>query len=105
MALLIQLRSIAIVRQIVTIVVVEAWLGVALPLAQMALVLLALITLNIPTGVWLRLPRAGDRGALLLVLHFQAVSLWVQLLLSGAAVNPFISLFPSQVNREKLLVG
>src|SRR3546814_9970564 len=36
MALLIQLRSIAIVGQIVTIVVVEAWLGVALPLAQMA---------------------------------------------------------------------
>ncbi|MFC3673989.1 ATP-binding protein [Ferrovibrio xuzhouensis] len=104
MALLIQLRSIAIVGQVVTIVVVEAWLGVALPLAQMALVLLALITLNIATGVWLRLRRAVTGRALLLVLVFDVAALSVQLWLSGGAVNPFISLFLLQVTLGAVLL-
>src|SRR3546814_18991757 len=70
----------------------------------MALVLLALITLNIATGVWLRLRRAVTGRALLLVLIFDVAALSVQLWLSGGAVNPFISLFLLQVTLGAVLL-
>ena len=51
MALLIQLRWIAVVGQVVTIAFVHLWLGVALPLGAMAAVLCALILFNVASLV------------------------------------------------------
>ena len=45
--LLITLRWLAVAGQVATIVLVRAWLGVPLPLAPMALVLLFLVALNL----------------------------------------------------------
>ena len=104
MALLIQLRSIAIVGQIVTIVVAKFWLGVVLPLPQMSMVLVALIALNIATCAWLVGRREVTGRALLLVMVFDVAALTVQLWLSGGAVNPFVSLYLLQVTLSAVLL-
>src|SRR5690349_3154188 len=65
MLLLIQLRWIAVAGQVATIVFVEFVLGISLPLLPMAVIIAALIALNLASIVWLRNGRdAGDAGLL-----------------------------------------
>lgn len=97
LALLIQLRWIAVVGQIVTIVVVHSGLGIALPLAPMALVLVALVALNLVSIAWLRRHTEVDSSALFITLLLDVVALSVQLYFSGGASNPFIALYLLQV--------
>ena len=104
MSLLVQLRWIAVAGQIVTILVVERWLGIALPLEQMAIVLSALVGLNLGTHIWLRGREEVSNRALLLVLVFDVAALTVQLWLSGGAINPFTSLFLLQVTLGAVLL-
>jgi two-component system sensor histidine kinase RegB len=102
--LLIQLRWIAVAGQIVTIVVVQSWLGIALPLAAMFAVIGALVLLNVGSLVWLRgHPSVGERG-LLLSLILDVAALTAQLSLSGGATNPFIFLYILQVTLAAVLL-
>ncbi len=104
MALLIQLRWIAVGGQIVTIAFVQAWLGIELPLVPMAAVLCALVTLNLASLVWLRnRAEVGDRE-LLAALMLDVAALTAQLYLSGGATNPFTSLYLLQVTLGAVLL-
>jgi len=104
MALLVQLRWIAVVGQIATITLVEYGLGIALPLGAMALVLLALIALNGATQAWMRSRRQVTGRMLLWVLVLDVAALTAQLWLSGGATNPFISLYLLQVTLGAILL-
>ncbi|HVY81803.1 MAG TPA: ATP-binding protein [Steroidobacteraceae bacterium] len=102
--LLIQLRWIAVVGQIVTIAVVHGALGIELPLANMALVLAALICLNGVSYLWLRGRTEVSNRALLLALMLDVIALTVQLYLSGGASNPFTGLYLLQVALAAVLL-
>ena len=104
MLLLIQLRWIAVVGQIVTIVFVERVLGISLPLVPMMIVVAALVVLNIASLVWLRNGReVGDPG-LLVALLLDVAALTAQLYLSGGATNPFTFLYLLQVTLAAVLL-
>jgi two-component system sensor histidine kinase RegB len=104
MALLIQLRWIAVVGQVVTIAFVQIWLGVALPLVPMAAVLCALIALNVASLAWLRNRAEVSNRDLLLALMLDVAALTAQLYLSGGATNPFTSLYLLQVTLGAVLL-
>ena len=94
---LIQLRWIAVFGQVVTIVFVSQVLGIRLPLAEMAVVLCGLITLNLVSLY--RPRRAGEvrNGALMTGLLLDMAALTALLYLSGGATNPFVFLYLLQV--------
>ncbi|MBN8994901.1 MAG: HAMP domain-containing histidine kinase [Rhizobiales bacterium] len=104
MALLVQLRWIAVAGQVATILVVELWLGIPLPLAEMAVVLAALVLLNLATQLWLRRIPDVSGQALLVGLVLDVAALTAQLWLSGGATNPFASLYLLQVTLGAVLV-
>jgi two-component system sensor histidine kinase RegB len=97
MLLLIQLRWIAAFGQVVTIAVSELAFGIALPLMSMALVLSALIALNVLSYVWIRHRSEVSNRALFLALILDVAALTGQLYLSGGATNPFTGLYLMQV--------
>jgi two-component system sensor histidine kinase RegB len=101
MLLLMQLRWIAVVGQVLTIVIVQVGLGIALPLLPMAAVVVGLIALNLASLVWL--DRASHR-ALLGVLLFDVLALTAQLCFSGGATNPFTFLYLLQVTLAAVLL-
>jgi len=94
---LIQLRWIAVVGQVITILVVHFGIGIELPLPAMSAVLGALIAFNLASQ--LRWWRDGtvSNAALLVALLVDVVTLAVQLHLSGGIANPFVFLFLLQV--------
>ena len=102
--LLIQLRWIAVAGQIVTIVVVQSWLGIGLPLPAMFAVIGALVLLNVASLVWLRGHPDVDERGLLLSLILDVAALTAQLSLSGGATNPFIFLYILQVTLAAVLL-
>jgi len=104
MALLVQLRWIAVFGQIVTIAFVELWLGIRLPLVPMAAVLFALVALNVASLAWLRNRAEVRNRDLLIALMFDVVALTAQLYLSGGATNPFTSLYLLQVTLGAVLL-
>jgi two-component system sensor histidine kinase RegB len=104
MFLLIQLRWIAAIGQIVTIAVAELVLGIVLPLGQMAVVLGALVALNLVSIVWLRNRTDVSNRALLLAMMFDVGALTVQLYLSGGATNPFTALYLLQITLGAVLL-
>lgn len=104
MALLIQLRWIAVVGQIVTIVFVQSWLGIMLPLIPMAAVLCALVVLNVASLAWLRNRAEVSNRELLVALMLDVAALTAQLYLSGGATNPFTSLYLLQVTLGAVLL-
>lgn len=94
---LIQLRWIAVVGQVVTMLVVHYGLGIELPLAPMLSVLAALAAFNLGSQLWCG--RRGDvsNTALLIGLLVDVGSLTLQLHLSGGITNPFVFLYLLQV--------
>lgn len=95
--LLVQLRWLAVAGQVATIIVVQLWLDVPLPLLPMAVVVLFLIGLNLVSLLRLRIgPQVGNM-ALFMGLLLDVAALTAQLYLSGGAGNPFISLYLLQV--------
>ncbi|ARP99260.1 ATP-binding protein [Pseudorhodoplanes sinuspersici] len=104
MALLIQLRWIAVGGQIVTIAFVQVWLGITLPLVPMAVVLCALVVLNVASLVWLRNRAEVSNRELLIALMLDVAALTAQLYLSGGATNPFTSLYLLQVTLGAVLL-
>jgi two-component system sensor histidine kinase RegB len=104
MLLLIQLRWIAAIGQIVTIAIVQLGFGIELPLAQMAIVLGALVALNGASYLWLRDRAEVSNRALLIALMFDVIALTAQLYMSGGATNPFTGLYLMQVTLAAVLL-
>lgn len=97
MALLIQLRWIAIAGQIATILVVHFGMGIGLPLLAMLIVPCIAAGVNVATLAMLRRRTDITHAELFLALLFDVLSLTTQLYMSGGATNPFISLYLLQV--------
>jgi two-component system, sensor histidine kinase RegB len=95
--LLVMLRWLAVCGQIVTILVVQFWLGIKLPLLSMGCVILFLIALNVVSLYRCRGPAVITNTELFLELLLDVAALTLQLYLSGGATNPFVSLFLLQV--------
>jgi len=94
MQMLVQLRWLAVVGQVLTISLVHHGLGIDLPLPGMALVLLALVLLNLGSIVWWRSHRRPIAARhLFAALLADVLALAVQLYFSGGVGNPFIFLF------------
>jgi two-component system, sensor histidine kinase RegB len=94
---LIQLRWIAVMGQVLTILVVHYGIGIALPLRWMLGVLAALVAFNLASQLWCRRQRQVSNAALLAGLLVDVASLTLQLYLSGGITNPFVFLFLLQV--------
>lgn len=97
LALLVQLRWLAIAGQLITILAVHFVMGIHLPIAPMLLVAgMAILMNGLSFGV-LRKRTDVSHAELFLSLLFDVLLLTAQLYLSGGATNPFISLYLVQV--------
>ncbi|MGO1003073.1 ATP-binding protein [Lysobacter sp. CA196] len=101
---LIQLRWIAVIGQVATIVFVHFAFGIALPLAPMAIVLACLAAFNLVSLLRWRHREKVTNGALFLALLVDVVTLTAQLYLSGGAANPFVFLYLLQVALAAVLL-
>ncbi|QGP78674.1 ATP-binding protein [Sphingobium sp. CAP-1] len=97
MALLVQLRWIAIAGQIATILFVEFAMGIHLPLSSMLVVPCIAVLMNAGSLMVLRRRTDITHAELFLSLLFDVLALTTQLYLSGGATNPFLSLYLVQV--------
>ena len=97
MALLVQLRWIAIAGQVATILFVHWGMGINLPIAAMLLVASVAAAANVVTFAALRHRTDVAHVELFLALLFDVLLLTAQLYLSGGATNPFIALYLLQV--------
>nr|WP_315920634.1 ATP-binding protein [Mesorhizobium sp. SP-1A] len=105
MLLLVQLRWLAVIGQVVTIIYVSSWLGVALPLQAMGCVILFLIGLNCLSLLLFRSPRGVSNTGLFAELLLDMAALTAQLYLSGGASNPFVSLYLLQITLGAVLLA
>lgn len=94
---LIQLRWIAVVGQIATIVFVSQMFDVVLPLAMMSVVLAILIGFNLLSMFYWRNRDEVSNSELFMALLVDVFTLTAQLYLSGGADNPFVFLYLLQV--------
>ncbi|HAB04530.1 ATP-binding protein [Alloalcanivorax venustensis] len=94
---LIQLRWIAVLGQVGTILVVFFVFRIELPLLYMFAVLAGLVAFNGASLLRLRLRRPVSNGELFVALLVDVITLTMQLYLSGGATNPFIFLYLLQV--------
>jgi two-component system sensor histidine kinase RegB len=90
---LLWLRVCAIVNQSVTIVVIERWLGIALPEYAMSAAIAALAVAALLTGLRLQAAVPVTQLEVSLQLLIDIAELTVLLCLSGGASNPFTSLY------------
>ncbi len=97
MALLIQLRWLAVGGQLLTIAVVLDLMGIRLPLAPLIAAVAVLIAINFASLELLRRGRAVTNAELTAALLFDVAALGWQLYHSGGLANPFASLFLLQV--------
>lgn len=104
LALLIQLRWMAVLGQVVTIAIVHFGLQIPLPLAPMAMVLGALLALNALSHLWLRQHLHISSQALFSALLLDVAALTVQLYFSGGATNPFTALYLLQIALAAVLL-
>ncbi len=93
---LVQLRWIAVVGQLATILIVDLGLGVPLPVVPMLAIVGMLVLANIATIITLRRYRVTGIE-LLVALLFDTLCFTAQLFLSGGSENPFIWLYLLQV--------
>ena len=101
---LIQLRWIAVIGQIVTIMVVHYGFGIHLPLNHMLALLTGLVVFNIASMLRWRIRRAITNGELFVALLVDVGMLTAQLYLSGGATNPFVFLYLLQVTLGAVLL-
>lgn len=97
LALLVQLRWIACIGQVLTILIVEASLDIALPLMPMLYVVGFLVVLNLLSMIRLRRQDPVNQAVLMVALLLDVGALTMQLYLAGGATNPFIFLYLLQV--------
>jgi two-component system sensor histidine kinase RegB len=89
---------------VVTVLVVHFWLGIALPLTKMAIVIAFLVGLNIVSLFKHRFHDIVSNTELFLALLLDVAALTLQLYLSGGAANPFVSLYLLQVTLAAVLL-
>ncbi|MES2531364.1 MAG: ATP-binding protein [Pseudomonadota bacterium] len=104
MQLLIQLRWIAVVGQVVTILAVHFGFGIHLPLEPMLWVLACLAVFNVASRLRWRTHREVANGELFVALLVDVGMLTAQLYLSGGATNPFTFLYLLQVALGAMLL-
>ncbi|MET0533612.1 MAG: ATP-binding protein [Steroidobacter sp.] len=104
LALLIQLRWLAVLGQVITIAVVEYGLRIVLPLQEMSWVLGALVTLNALSLLWLRKQLHVSSQALFITVLLDVAALTLQLYFSGGASNPFTALYLLQIALAAVLL-
>ncbi|PQM27411.1 histidine kinase [Sphingopyxis lindanitolerans] len=97
MALLIQLRWLAVGGQLATIGIVSGPMGIAISRAPLLAAIAVLIAINVASLALLRRGRAVTNAELTAVLLFDVAALGWQLHHSGGLANPFASLFLLQV--------
>ncbi|SLJ86344.1 ATP-binding protein [Novosphingobium mathurense] len=95
--LLMQLRWIAVIGQLITIVSVKQFLHVHLPLAALLIAPLVLILVNLGSASVIRRRRSFSQAELFVALMIDVVALCWQLYHSGGATNPFTFLFLLQI--------
>jgi len=95
--LLMQLRWIAVIGQLITIVSVKQFLHVHLPLAALLIAPLLLILVNLGSASVIRRRRVFSQAELFVALMIDVVALCWQLYHSGGATNPFTFLFLLQI--------
>ncbi|SCW88738.1 two-component system, sensor histidine kinase RegB [Sphingobium faniae] len=104
MALLVQLRWIAIAGQVATILIVHFGMGIPLPVAPMLMIAGLSCAMNVASFAILRRRTDVARPELLLALLFDVCVLTAQLYLSGGATNPFMGLYLLQVALATVLL-
>ncbi|MFG1462555.1 ATP-binding protein [Xanthobacter sp. DSM 24535] len=104
LALLIQLRWLAVIGQVVTILVVKFWFEVALPLADLTAIILFLVGLNLVSALRHFKSETVTNTELFLELLLDVAALTAQLYLTGGATNPFISLYLLQISLAAVLL-
>ncbi len=102
---LVQLRWMAVLGQLLTILVTHYSFGVALPLYEMFGVLAALIVFNGLYEISLRVGRQIHSAELFVGLLVDMATLTFQLYLSGGATNPFVFLYVLQVGLAAVLLA
>ncbi|MDI6024965.1 ATP-binding protein [Corticibacterium sp. UT-5YL-CI-8] len=102
--LLVQLRWLAVVGQVVTILIVHFQMAVDIPLAQMAGIVIFLLVLNLATLLRLNSKRDVTQAELFIELILDVAALTGQLYLSGGAANPFVSLYLLQITLGSTLL-
>ncbi|ETR78764.1 histidine kinase [Afipia sp. P52-10] len=102
--LLVQLRWLAVIGQVVTILVVQYGLGIALPLFELAAVIGCLIALNLFSLFRHYRSDVVSNTELFVALLIDVAALTVQLYLTGGAANPFVSLYLLQVTLGAVLL-
>ena len=101
---LIQLRWIAVVGQVITILAVHYCFGIHLPLQAMLTVLGGLAAFNMVSHLYWQAPRVAATSRLFVALLVDVAALTAQLYLSGGVTNPFIFLFLLQVTLGAVLL-
>lgn len=102
--LLIQLRWIAVAGQILSILVVRFGFDTDLPMAPMAAVIAALVSLNLASLLRLHRRTRVTPLELFAALLFDVAALTAQLYLSGGTDNPFTPLYLLQVTLGAVLL-
>jgi two-component system, sensor histidine kinase RegB len=102
--LLVQLRWLAVIGQIVTILVVQFWFGIPLPLVELGTVIACLVGLNVFSLVRYYRHDIVSNTELFLALLIDVAALTVQLYLTGGSANPFVSLYVLQVTLAAVLL-
>ncbi|MCB1412904.1 MAG: HAMP domain-containing histidine kinase [Xanthobacteraceae bacterium] len=97
MALLVQLRWMAVLGQIAAILFVHHGLGIPLPVWPMSAVVGGLILLNVGSVVWIRRRSDVTNRQLFVALTIDVAALTAQLYLSGGITNSFVLLYLLQV--------
>jgi two-component system sensor histidine kinase RegB len=102
--LLVQLRWLAVVGQVLTILVVQFGFGIALPLTELAVVIACLVGLNIFSLARHYRQDIVSNTELFVALLIDVAALTIQLYLTGGAANPFVSLYLLQVTLGAVLL-
>lgn len=101
---LIQLRWLAVVGQVATILMVHFGFGIRLPLEKMLAALALLAGFNLASQLRWRIRRAVSNVELFVALLVDVAMLTVQLYLSGGATNPFVFLYLLQISIGAVLL-
>lgn len=104
MALLVQLRWVAIAGQVATILFTDFVMGISLPVAAMMVAPAISAIMNLGSLMILRRRTDITHAELFLALLFDVLALTTQLYLSGGATNPFLSLYLVQVALGAILL-
>ncbi len=102
--MLVYLRWLAVIGQVATVLYVQYGLGIALPLQQMAAVVVVLVSLNIFSLYLLHGKISIHNSEIFVALLVDVGALTALLYFSGGATNPFISLYLLQVSLGAVLL-